>query len=450
MLSRQSWPEISVLADVSMLPSLRVHLTAAALAPLRIGAAGLLFVSPGLLVLGRPAQAVQQPLSSPEGASVPLLAQRQAYPISGDAPGPADETAAPTSVRSPREVPPQRGVQQARRATFNPETSGFRYRLAPGDRVRISVFKVEGYGAETEVLSDGTVNLPRIGSVNVWGLTLDEANQRITTLYSTILRRPLVYIDLIAPRPVRVSLVGQLERPGFYTLSRDPSTATLRAAGPGLEGTVVATSGWPTMVDAIQRAGGVTALGDLSNLVLVRQGNRPGESPREYHFDYLSVLMNDAPAVNPFIYDGDTIRVAKVEAGQSNEALITTGASNFAPDSISVNVVGEVEVPGIKQVKSNSPMTNAVLAAGGLDPQRANTRNLRLLRLEGDGTIVSKVVAFDPAAPLGSEANPPLRNGDVIVVARNAWTRANDTLVQAVTPLGPLLNAASLYNILSR
>lgn len=438
-----------------MLPSIRVHLTAAAQAPLRIGAAGLLLASPGLMVLGNPAQAGQQQPAgrqhpaAPQDASGPWLAQRQAYPMSGDAPAPQADPPAPSRVLPEPMAQPRRATQQASRAIFSPQTSNFRYRLAPGDRVRISVFKVDGYAAETEVLSDGTVNLPRIGSVNVWGLTLDESNQRITSLYSTILRRPLVYIDLIAPRPVRVSLVGQLERPGFYTLSRDPSTATLRAAGPGVEGTVVATSGWPTMVDAIQRAGGLTALGDLSNLVLVRQGNVPGEASREYHFDYLSVLMNNAQVVNPLINDGDMIRVGKLEGARSNEALIATGASNFAPDSISVNIVGEVEVPGVKQVKSNSPLTNAVMAAGGLDPQRAKVSNVRLLRLEADGSILSQEVAFDPSAALGSEANPPLRNGDVIVVSRNNWTRFNDTLSQAVAPLGPLLNAASLFNILT-
>jgi polysaccharide export outer membrane protein len=363
-------------------------------------------------------------------------------------PGGASDSAQPPTQQ--QRGPRLQGQSLVKRQSQDPRYSGFRYRLAPGDRVRVSVFKVDGYAAETEVLSDGTINLPRLGSVNVWGMTLNEANNRITGLYSTILRRPLVYIDLIAPRPVRVSLVGQVERPGFYTLSSEPSTSTLRASGPGLEGTVVNTSGWPTLVDALQRAGGITATGDLSNLVLVRRGNGPADPPQEYHFDYLSVLIGNGQAVNPLIYDGDLIKVAKVEGAQSNEALIASASSNFAPDAISVNVVGEVVSPGVKQVKSNTPLTNAIMAAGGLDPIRAKESNVRLLRLEADGSILSRQVAFDPAAPLGSEANPPLRNGDVVVVYRNNWTRFNDTLSQAVAPLGPLLNAASLYNILAR
>ena len=49
----------------------------------------------------------------------------------------------------------------------------YRYRLAPGDQLVTSVFKIEGYEAQVQVLSDGTINLPRLGTVEVWGLTLE-------------------------------------------------------------------------------------------------------------------------------------------------------------------------------------------------------------------------------------------------------------------------------------
>ena len=55
----------------------------------------------------------------------------------------------------------------------------FRYKLGPGDSLAMSVFKMRGYEAKVKVLSDGTINLPRIGTVEVWGLTLEQARQRI-------------------------------------------------------------------------------------------------------------------------------------------------------------------------------------------------------------------------------------------------------------------------------
>jgi polysaccharide export outer membrane protein len=87
-----------------------------------------------------------------------------------------------------------------------------RYRLGPGDRLKMSVFKMEGYETTAEVMSDGTLNLPRLGSVPVWGLTMDGARARITSGYAAILRRPIVYLDLLQARPVRHRRRGDPER----------------------------------------------------------------------------------------------------------------------------------------------------------------------------------------------------------------------------------------------
>lgn len=325
-----------------------------------------------------------------------------------------------------------------------------RYRLGPGDRLRMSVFKVEGYEADVEVLSDGTINLPRLGSVPVWGLTLDEARRRITSGYHRYLRRPLVYLDLISPRPVRVTLVGEVQRPGFYSLDQRNSGANLQSAGTDGLGTPIQSAGWPTLVDAVQRAGGITARADLSDIVLVRPSAIPGGPPVEYRFDFLSVIMQGGRTVNPLLVDGDMIRVAEAQGVQPNEVLIKTAASNFAPDTIAVTVVGEVNSPGLKQLRSNSPLVAAVMASGDLNQLRADANFIRLLRMEPNGTISSTRLRFEPAAPLGSANNPALQNGDMIVVARNGWTSFTQRLGQAVEPLGPLLNAASLYNIIRR
>ena len=96
--------------------------------------------------------------------------------------------------------------------------SAYRYRLGPGDQLSMTVFKMEGYEAKVEVLSDGTISLPRIGTIQVWGLTLEEARQTITDSYSKILRRPLVDLDLVSPRPIKVTVTGDVQTPGVFSL----------------------------------------------------------------------------------------------------------------------------------------------------------------------------------------------------------------------------------------
>lgn len=304
----------------------------------------------------------------------------------------------------------------------------FRYRLGPGDKLTMSVFKMSGYEAQVEVLSDGTINLPRIGTIAVWGLTLEQARQRITAAYEKFLRRPLVYLDLVSSRPVKVTVTGQVERPGVFSL---PS---------------VSAEGWPTLVDVVQKAGGVTATGDLSRLEVLRPASTPGGPVRRYQFDYLTVLREGGHAPNPLIYDGDSIRVHESEEVE-NADLITTAASNFAPDTIRVNVVGEVTKPGVQEVPSNAPLSQAILASGGIT-RRGSESTIELIRVDADGQPTVKVMSFNPGAVLSSPTNPPLRQGDVVVVNRTGLAKVTDGLTDALSPLTPIVNAASIFRIL--
>ena len=234
-----------------------------------------------------------------------------------------------------------------------------------------------------QVLSDGTINLPRLGTTDVWGLTLEEARQRITAGYSQILRRPLVYLNLVEQRPIRVTVTGEVTRPGVFTLQVDSQGSSSNEEEIGSGG------GWPTMVNVIQKAGGVSALGDLSRLELLRPSPQPGGQPQRYVFDYLTVLQQGGQAPNPLIYDGDSIRVHRAQA-PLNTALITTASSNFAPTTIQVNVVGEVFRPGVVEIRSNAPLSQAILASGGVT-RRGSTARIDLIRMDSEGQTLSLI-----------------------------------------------------------
>ena len=331
---------------------------------------------------------------------------------------------------SPVVVPSKASAEPSALATGSTNTGrdSNRYRLGPGDGLTMSVFKMTGYEASVKVLSDGTINLPRIGTIEVWGLTLEEARLRITAAYEVFLRRPIVYIDLVNSRPVKVTVTGEVERPGVFSLPTQSET------------------GWPTLVDVVQKAGGVAATGDLSRIEVIRPAARRGGSMRRYQFDYLTVLREGGHAPNPLIYDGDSIRLYKNEE-VDNADLITTAASNFAPDTIRVIVIGEVAKPGIQQVPSNAPLSQAIFASGGIT-RRGSISTVELVRMDGEGEPTVKVMSFAPSAVLSSPTNPPLRQGDVIVVNRSALAKVTDGLTDAFSPLTPIVNAASIFRIL--
>ena len=335
---------------------------------------------------------------------------------------------APPPLPAPPSLPPQ----------------SYRYRLAPGDRLVTSVFKIDGYEAQVQVLSDGTINLPRLGTVEVWGLTLEEARQRITDGYSQFLRRPLVYLDLVEQRPVRVTVTGQVLRPGVFTLAVNSKGSVGGSAD--LVGVGGGGGGWPTMVDVIQKAGGISATGDLARLELLRPSPTPGGPTQSFVFDYLTVLKNGGFAPNPLIYDGDSIRVYKATS-PVNVDLLTTAASNFAPATINVQVAGEVFAPGVVQISSNAPLSRAILASGGVT-RRGSVTRVDLIRMDGQGRTTVKKLRYDPNAVLSSTNNPPMRNGDVVVVDRNNLTKFTDGMNDALQPLTPIVNAASIFRLL--
>jgi polysaccharide biosynthesis/export protein len=318
-----------------------------------------------------------------------------------------------------------------------------RYKLGPGDRLAVKLFQVEGFDSNVAVLPDGTVNLPRIGSQQVWGLTLDQAREQITGAYKKVLRRPVVYLDLVATRPLRVSVTGEVQRPGLYAIGL--KEVNQLANTDGGESSTVTSQGWPTLVEAIQKAGGLTARGDLRRVTLVRPVGGVGRT-QTIEVNYWEALRNGAPVNNPLIYDGDSVRIPVAESQEQDE-LLTVASSSFAPSSITVQVVGEVIRPGPQKVRANSPLSQALQAAGGIS-LRGNQNTIELLRLEPNGTVERRVLSYRPASNLGDTSNPPLRDGDVVVVDRHGWAKTNDRLKAAVEPLGPLLNAASIFRLL--
>ena len=139
------------------------------------------------------------------------------------------------------------------------------------------------------------------------------------------------------------------------------------------------------------------------------------------------------------LQEGDKIVIPKAEALAKEDAeALATGS--FSRENITVNVVGEVSSPGAQQVPPNTPLNQAILAAGGFDSQRADSGKVELVRLNPDGTVDKRQIEIDLAAGIDDEQNPILRHNDVVVVARSGVTKAGDGLGQIFGPLGGALS----------
>lgn len=232
--------------------------------------------------------------------------------------------------------------------------------------------------------------------------------------------------------PLRISVVGEVYRPGSYLAS--PSNNQVNEAGQQGTASSVAASpegSRPTLTQAIQLAGGIKPEANVRKIE-VRREISSGEK-QLINIDLWKLLESGDLSQDITLQQGDVIFIPTVER-LAREEEVKIAAASFSPNTIDVSVVGEVRSPGLQKVPPSSPLSSALMAAGGFDPRRAKTNAVDLIRLNPDGSITQRRIPINFAAGINEETNPALRNNDVIVVKRSGFSRFSDTVGTILSP----------------
>ena len=247
-------------------------------------------------------------------------------------------------------------------------------------------------------------------------------------------------------KPINVAIVGEVSRPGPYSITgggegTGGATGAVTGTVTGVSAGSGASGGLPTVTKAIQVAGGITALANVREIT-IRRTTRSGEA-RAINVNLWDLLRAGDVSQDVILQEGDTITVPTATAFDPGEAPQLAGAS-FSPNTIVVNVVGEVTKPGAIPVPPNTPLNQAVLAAGGFNV-RARKRSVDLIRLNPNGSVEKREVDVDLAQGINEQGNPTLRNNDVVVVRRSTLATIGDTLGTVLNPVGSFLNILSIF-----
>ncbi|NER81576.1 MAG: sugar ABC transporter substrate-binding protein, partial [Leptolyngbya sp. SIO1D8] len=236
-------------------------------------------------------------------------------------------------------------------------------------------------------------------------------------------------------RPLNIAIIGEVFRPGPYTV-----TGTARTGAAGVPGGGGGNSIPPTVTRAIQVAGGIKPEANIREIQVYRR-TRDGQE-QTIAINLWNLLAEGDITEDILLQEGDTVVVPEADTLLPAE-IAEVAAASFSPNTIRVNVVGEVDNPGVIEVPPNTPLSQGVLAAGGFN-NRARTSNVELIRLNLNGTVTRSSLAIDFAAGIDESNNPLLRNNDIIIVKRSASATIADTLDTLVTPLG---RAFSLFTL---
>ena len=270
---------------------------------------------------------------------------------------------------------------------------------------------------------DGSQNLPlRDGDTVLISPVPITANSPFDAVGSTSLSPE-------ASEPLNVAVVGEVFRPGPYIIAAVDSTISEA----GETGQTTGTRGFsqPTLTQAIQRAGGIKPEANVRK-IQVRRLARNGEE-KVFSVDLWKLLQEGDLSQDVALQDRDTIIVNKATALSPSEQ-IALASSTLSPSTIDVNIVGEVNNPGPVQIRPNTPLSQAVLAAGGFRSGRANKKSVDLIRVEPDGSVTKRRIKLAFSGIINEETNPALRNNDVVVIRRSGFAAFGDGLDRIVGP----------------
>lgn len=320
------------------------------------------------------------------------------------------------------------------------------YSLGGGDRIRVNVFEVPEYTGEYQIPPGGAINLPLIGSVSVLGLTAEQASDEISRRYGRFLKRPLISVNLLSPRPINVFVAGEVTRPGAYTLSLSGGAGD----NPGVQ--------YPTVLAALTTAQGVTLAADVTQVQLRRKIGRSSEQ-QAVTVNLKELIQTGTLSQDITLRDGDTIVVPTATNFNVAESR-NIFAANFAASQTTprtVTIIGEVNRPGSYLVTPGSTdaqgsattnsgtatptglpnVTRVIQLAGGITAQ-ADVRNLRLRRPTRTGSEQAIDINLWQLLQSG-DANQDIivQDGDTIVIPTATEINPAEATQLATTTLSP-------------
>ena len=313
------------------------------------------------------------------------------------------------------------------------------YIIGYGDILRIQFVGLDELSGEFLVLRDGNIQLPLIGSKKIIGLTLDGAKKRIVEFYKNDLIGPEIYVTLVRSRPIRVSLIGEVQRPGSYTLNNNELSRVDSSSASG-----TSLSGYSTVVDAIQKSGGLTFDADITKVKLYRK--LPGDDGgfKKVNLNLLDMIKTGNQTNNPILFDGDSIRIDK-QTNQEN--YIENTPNNLTPEIIKIHVVGEVNLPGLYEVDFKTRISQAILIAGGPNTWRFKDK-IELLRVKRNGSVEVKKISFNKKGNSKKIDNVSLRDGDIIRVKKNLFGKSTDALGTFLPPIRDMYSLYGVYKLI--
>ena len=230
-----------------------------------------------------------------------------------------------------------RNIFNTNNLTFEPSTNlptPSNYRLGAGDQVIIDIWGTSQVSIQETISPDGAISIENLGLVFLNGMTVNQATsylrKELNKIYAGLSdENPTSHIkvSLGNSRTIQVNVMGEVYQPGTYALSA-----------------------FSTVFHALYSAGGVSEIGSLRNIQVVRNGKTIA------HVDIYDFIMQGKTQDDISLQEGDVIIVSPYEA--------------------LVKIEGNVKRPMKYEMKSNETVATLLKYAGNFTSD-AYTRSMK-------------------------------------------------------------------------
>jgi polysaccharide export outer membrane protein len=290
------------------------------------------------------------------------------------------------------------------------------YKIGPEDVLEINFWQDPSLNSVVRVGRDGKVSLDIVGQIEAAGKTTSQLQTDIVRQISRLNKRiSQAVVRVVEYNYQYVFVSGQINDPGKKTFEEIPDLWTI-----------------------INEAGGITEIGDLSRVTIIRGEGKAGQVEV---VNVIEAIASGNLDKLPKIGRQDTIEIPRTPAGLLSGEL----ARQIARKNL-FYVVGAVNNPGPIQFEENTDILEALALAGG-HTENADLKKVRIITKDG---YYGQTLQFDlkKYSETGALPRYTMRREDTFIVPqRRSFLGFN--LGTVATFVGVVASAILIYDRLS-